>query len=107
MNFSIIISLKLSSQRTRKEVYLRAENVVVVAMAFDKNVVSARQSAFPLLITRNAFLETFLPAPVLLFASLLHPSAFFLALIVFMIRIFLDVTLQRAGVTAIQSHIAR
>jgi hypothetical protein len=76
-------------------------------MAFDKNVVSARQSAFPLLITKNAFLETFLPAPVLLFASLLHPSAFFLALIVFMIRIFLDVALQRAGVTAIESHIAR
>ena len=76
-------------------------------MAFGKNVVPTRQSSFPFLITKEAFLETFLPAPVLLFASFLHPSAFFLALIVFMIRIFLDVTLQRAGVTAIESHIAR
>jgi hypothetical protein len=76
-------------------------------MAFGKNVVPARQSSFPFLITKDAFLETFLPAPVLLFASLLHPSAFFLALIVFMIWILLNVAFQRAGVTAIKSHIAR
>ncbi len=99
--------MRLQPSKKKKKNYLRAKNFVVVAMALGKNSVSTRQRSLIFLSAKDAFLETFLRAPVLLFASLLHSSAFLLTLIILMIRIFFDVAFQCASVAAFESNIAR
>jgi hypothetical protein len=76
-------------------------------MALGKNGVPTRQRSLPFLSAKNAFLETLLPAPMLLFTALFHPPAFLLTLIILMIRIFFDVAFQCASVAAFKTNIAR
>ena len=86
---------------------LRAENILIVAIAFSENGMPTGQGSLPFEIAGVAIFVAFLAAFVLHFATLFQSSALLLALVVFVIGISFNVTIHGASMSTIETSVTR